>query len=165
MNTAVLWLFYLMSSSAGILTIILFKHIRFTSCFHLVFLTRSKTKVSQLTFLYCCFVSVLLDIRSIAALQFHAFCNSFLNTEYKLLYSTYWHSWVMGSAHLFQPKFNKNLSMGNLSMRHGTQNARHNSMSFNWDLDFESAWLSNRFCTPSHCGKHLSKVYWKSVQG
>ena len=54
----------------------------FTSCFHLVLLICSKTKIIQLTVLFYCFKSVLLS--SIAALQFHAFCNSFMNTGYNL---------------------------------------------------------------------------------
>ena len=51
-------------------------------------LTCSKTKVSRLTFLFCCFISVLL--KSIAALKFHTFCNSFMNTGFK--------SWGLGRA-------------------------------------------------------------------
>ena len=42
-------------------------------CFHLVLLTCSKTKISQLIFLFCCFISALL--RSIMAPKSHAFSN------------------------------------------------------------------------------------------
>ena len=84
------------------LQVIPFKHIRFTSCFHLVLLTCSKTKVSQLTFLFCYFISVLL--RSNAAFQLHAFCNSFMNTGYKfsifyIVLIFYIVSWVARHLH------------------------------------------------------------------
>ena len=72
------------------LKVIPFKHIRFTSCFHLVLLTCLKTKVSQLT-LFCLFISVLL--RSNEALQSHAFCNYFMNTGYKFYTLHHFYIW------------------------------------------------------------------------
>ena len=50
---------------------------------------------------------------------------------------------------LIQPNFNENPSRGKRDMER-TQNSRLNPMTFNFDLDLESAWLSNGFCTLSH---------------
>ena len=60
----------------------------------------------------------------------------------------------MGSAHHLtevniQPKLNENPSRDKGDME-GTQNSRLNPMTINCDLDLESAWLDNGFCTLSH---------------
>ena len=39
-----------------------------------------------------------------------------------------------------------------------TRNSRLNPITFSCDPDLESTWLSNGFCTPSQCDKHLTKV-------
>ena len=57
------------------------KHIRFTSCFHRVFVDMFENKSKSVNSLILQFISVLL--RSIVALLFHTFCNSFMNTGYK----------------------------------------------------------------------------------
>ena len=79
------------------------------------------------------------------------------------------HCWVMGSAHHLTkaniwPKFNKYLSNGSGDMG-WTWNSRLKLVTFNCDLDLESACLSYGFCTSPHQGKHLIKVSWKSFKG
>ena len=61
------------------------------------------------------------------------------------------HCWVMGSAHHLTkannwPKFNKYLSKGSGDME-WTWNSRLELVTFNCDLDLESACLSYGFCT------------------
>ena len=72
---------YLKSSSVGYTIQTHSFYILFPSCIVDLF-----ENISKLTFLFRCFISVLL--RSIAALQFHAFCYSFIVTDYKYLYLT-----------------------------------------------------------------------------
>ena len=47
-------------------------------------LTCSKQK--SVTFVFCCFISDSVLLKSIVALKFHIFCNSFMNTGFKFLY-------------------------------------------------------------------------------
>ena len=65
---------------------------------------------------------------------------------------------------LIQPNFNENPSRSKRDMER-TQNSRLNPMTFNFDLDLESAWLSNGFCTLSHWGEHFTKVEWNPYGG
>ena len=69
------------------------------------------------------------------------------------------HAWVMGPTHRLTkaniwPKFHEKLSKGSGDM----ERTRERRMTFNCDLDFESALLSYRFYTSSHDGKHLTQI-------
>ena len=72
------------------------------------------------------------------------------------------HGWVIDSAHRLTkvsiwPKFKENPSTG-IGDTERTQNSRLKPVTLNCDLDILSAWLSYEFCTPSHWGKHMTKV-------
>ena len=65
--------------------------------------------------------------------------------------------WVLHIASLrqtFDQKFHENLSKGSGDM----EQKRKRWMTFNCDLDLESALLSYRFYTSSHLGKHLTQI-------
>ena len=78
-----------------------------------------------------------------------------------------WHSWVINSAHGFTkvniwPKFRENPSTG-IGDTEQTWNSRHKPVTLNCDLDLVSAWLSYKFCTSSHWGKHMTlTLSWHS---
>ena len=42
-----------------------------------------------------------------------------------------------------------------------TKNARLKLLTFDCDLDLESAWLNYGFCTPSHWGEHFTEAEWQ----
>ena len=80
-HIAVLWLFFYLMSFSTVYTIQAHSfYFLFQSCI----CWRSKTKVSRLTLLFA--VLYLFLLKSIAALKFHTFCNSFMNTAFKFLY-------------------------------------------------------------------------------